>query len=171
MRNNKSLPLKSLTLLSSAAKNVGWRVDGLIYELKELGNFHKTLRTLYEAIEIANQVKDGDVSYPGSTSTDLGMKIEFRRVPPSSVSLYHVLRSNEFSRSVSFTYPQKGTPALQDLSFTIEPGQLCVIVGENGCGKVCQSRPTVGYCLTFPVHRTYFCHHPEQHSESPRKIV
>ncbi|KAG8748264.1 hypothetical protein FRC10_007654 [Ceratobasidium sp. 414] len=26
-------------------------------------------------------------------------------------------------------------PVLRDLSFTIKSGQLCVIVGENGCGK------------------------------------
>ncbi|KAF8307960.1 P-loop containing nucleoside triphosphate hydrolase protein, partial [Clavulina sp. PMI_390] len=37
--------------------------------------------------------------------------------------------------SVSFKYPRKDDDVLSDLSFTIQPGQLCVIVGENGCGK------------------------------------
>ena len=80
MRNNKALPLKALTLLGNSADSVGWRVDRLIYELKELGGFNKTLRTLYEAIEIVNQIKDGDISYPGPTSTELGMKVEFKCV-------------------------------------------------------------------------------------------
>jgi ABC-type multidrug transport system fused ATPase/permease subunit len=37
---------------------------------------------------------------------------------------------------VTFSYPEAGTPALRDMSFTIEPGQLCVIVGENGSGSM-----------------------------------
>ena len=52
----------------------------LVHELKRLGGFNKTLRTLYEAIEIVNQIEDGDTPYPGPTSTDLGMKIEFKCV-------------------------------------------------------------------------------------------
>ena len=95
MRNNKALPLKSLTLLSNSAASVGWRVDRLVYELKQLGGFNKTLRTLYEAIEIVNQIKDGDISYPGPTSTELGMKVEFKCVCRLLLSRH--MRLNEVS--------------------------------------------------------------------------
>ena len=38
-------------------------------------------------------------------------------------------------RNVSFRYPGSDKDALSDVSFTIEPGQLVVIVGVNGSGK------------------------------------
>ncbi|CUA73210.1 ATP-binding cassette, subfamily C, bacterial [Rhizoctonia solani] len=38
-------------------------------------------------------------------------------------------------KDVSFGYPSAPNKVLNSLSFKIEPGQLCVIVGENGCGK------------------------------------
>ncbi|MGH7904279.1 MAG: ABC transporter ATP-binding protein [Candidatus Dormibacteraceae bacterium] len=36
---------------------------------------------------------------------------------------------------VSFSYGPKGRPALQDVSFAIEPGQLIALVGPSGAGK------------------------------------
>ncbi|NKB67596.1 MAG: ATP-binding cassette domain-containing protein [Candidatus Latescibacteria bacterium] len=39
------------------------------------------------------------------------------------------------ARDLSFTYPQADNPALEDLSFTIEPGQRIALVGANGSGK------------------------------------
>ena len=36
---------------------------------------------------------------------------------------------------VSFTYPDADTPALQDVSFSVEPGQTLALVGESGAGK------------------------------------
>ena len=36
---------------------------------------------------------------------------------------------------VSFTYPGGSSPALSDVSFTLEPGERLALVGENGAGK------------------------------------
>jgi ATP-binding cassette subfamily B protein len=36
---------------------------------------------------------------------------------------------------VSFTYPGADTPALEDVSFRLRPGQSLALVGENGSGK------------------------------------
>ena len=78
IRSSKKLPLKSLTLLSNSAADLGWRINNLQRELKELSDFNKVIRTLYEAIDIVNQIQDGALSYPGETSVEEGMKIEFR---------------------------------------------------------------------------------------------
>jgi energy-coupling factor transporter ATP-binding protein EcfA2 len=37
-----------------------------------------------------------------------------------------------FSRDVTFQYPNAEKTAIDGLSFTIEPGSICVIVGDNG---------------------------------------
>lgn len=50
----------------------------------------------------------------------------------SRSSVRYAYAQTALRRDVSFTYPDAPRPALQDMSFKIEPGQLCVIVGENG---------------------------------------
>ena len=52
-------------------------------------------------------------------------------------SLSHRAEGFANPTEMTFTYPKKDVPVLQDMTFVIQPGQLCVIVGENGCGKVC----------------------------------
>ncbi|KAF8323976.1 P-loop containing nucleoside triphosphate hydrolase protein [Clavulina sp. PMI_390] len=113
--NGSSFPLTSLTLLTNTTKSLGWKIDDVVRSLRDIAGFHTTLRTLYEVLAIENQVKDGDHDYPLSSNDGLGMKIEFK--------------------SVSFSYPEEKSQSLDDMSFVIGAGQLCVIVGENGCGK------------------------------------
>ena len=46
----------------------------------------------------------------------------------------HSSRGIEF-RNVSFTYPGRSEPALDDVSFTIDLGETIALVGKNGAGK------------------------------------
>lgn len=45
------------------------------------------------------------------------------------------LRQGLVFENVSFAYPGKERPALQNISFTLKPGQKIALVGENGSGK------------------------------------
>ncbi|MFL5829556.1 MAG: ABC transporter ATP-binding protein [Solirubrobacteraceae bacterium] len=38
-------------------------------------------------------------------------------------------------RSVFKRYPGRDTPAVEDLSFEVPPGEICVLIGPSGCGK------------------------------------
>ena len=43
-------------------------------------------------------------------------------------------------RNVSKTYAGSATPAIQDLSFEVPAGEVCVLVGPSGCGKTTAMR-------------------------------
>ncbi|KDQ19843.1 hypothetical protein BOTBODRAFT_142532 [Botryobasidium botryosum FD-172 SS1] len=82
-----------------------------------LSSFRK-IRDFYEIINIPNRIVDGTEAYPITDLVDngaWGTGIEFK--------------------NVSFRYPGAERNCLQDVSFTIKAGQLCVIVGANGEGK------------------------------------
>jgi len=53
----------------------------------------------------------------------------------------------EFSH-VTFAYPT-GEPVLQDISFTVKPGQTVAIVGQTGTGKT--TLMSWSTALTMPV--------------------
>ena len=46
--------------------------------------------------------------------------------------------------SVSFTYPSRTEPSLQDITITIEPDQVVALVGENGSGKTTLAKLLAG---------------------------
>src|SRR3954465_15940348 len=43
-------------------------------------------------------------------------------------------------RHVSKRYPGQQQPAIEDLSFTVDAGEICVLVGPSGCGKTTAMR-------------------------------
>ncbi|KAG9120881.1 hypothetical protein FRC07_003404 [Ceratobasidium sp. 392] len=108
--------LSSLVLMQQAAnslQNTFWRV---IYSGSNMSNLFKNTLALYEVLELKSAMADGTIVYPEEKYKDgKGVSIEFK--------------------SVDFRYPMTDKLVLKDLSFSIKSGQLCVIVGENGCGK------------------------------------
>src|ERR1700709_430391 len=43
-------------------------------------------------------------------------------------------------RHVAKRYPGQDKPAIEDLSFTVDAGEICVLVGPSGCGKTTAMR-------------------------------
>ena len=56
-------------------------------------------------------------------------------VPAEPMRLPDVLDGGIELEHVSLTYPDAPSPALDDVSLTIRPGELVALVGENGAGK------------------------------------
>ncbi|KAG9098266.1 hypothetical protein FS749_004253 [Ceratobasidium sp. UAMH 11750] len=108
--------LSSLVLMQQAANSLQgtfWRV---MYSGRNMTNLFKNALALYEVLELKPAMVDGTVVYPEEKHKDRkGTSIEFK--------------------SVNFQYPMTDKMVLKDMSFSIKSGQLCVIVGENGCGK------------------------------------
>ncbi|KAJ1307532.1 hypothetical protein OPQ81_001629 [Rhizoctonia solani] len=108
--------LSSLVLMQQATSSLQQTLFGMVYNGNNIANLFKNVMSLYEVLELKPTMKDGQVSYPEEEFKDRrGMAIEFK--------------------SVNFKYPMTDKAILKDMSFSIGPGQLCVIVGENGCGK------------------------------------
>jgi ATP-binding cassette subfamily B protein len=59
---------------------------------------------------------------------------------PSSGQLAPTIRGQIEFDSVTFHYPAAPTPAIKDISFTIEPGQIVGIVGRSGSGTTTITR-------------------------------
>ncbi|KAJ7649665.1 P-loop containing nucleoside triphosphate hydrolase protein [Roridomyces roridus] len=71
-----------------------------------------SVQTVYDLEKSVHEMQDGDLAY---SPHEQGMSFELR--------------------NVSFSYPGTTAKALNDVSLSIKPGQLVVIVGSNGSGK------------------------------------
>ncbi|KAG1746811.1 P-loop containing nucleoside triphosphate hydrolase protein [Suillus lakei] len=88
----------------------------LPYRIFNLAARFTGVRDLYEFKNVQNKVVDGIEPFPeNQQSLGGGISVEFS--------------------NVSFQYPDQDRCALRNVSFRIEAGQLCVIVGGNGSGK------------------------------------
>ena len=83
-----------------------------------------------------------DISTSLVNATDF---MEFMEVPAQHTGDIKVegIPKIEF-RNVSFTYPRSDTRAIEDVSFTLNPGDSLAIVGENGAGKTTLIKLMIG---------------------------
>ncbi|KAG8965439.1 hypothetical protein FRC03_000507 [Tulasnella sp. 419] len=100
--------VKTGETLQSTIMNIRWQT-------KSIAETISSIQSLYDIEKIQNEIADGEEHYSPDKEKESAMKVEFR--------------------NVSFSYPGATTPAIRELSFTLPAGSLCVIVGENGCGK------------------------------------
>ncbi|KAH7323318.1 P-loop containing nucleoside triphosphate hydrolase protein [Rhizoctonia solani] len=116
VHNPSGFSLSAMVRMQQANGAMRLAVHTMIWRLKSISDLSNNISTLYEVLSFEPGVVDGDVPYPDEAHIEQkGMAVEFK--------------------SVTFGYPSAPNKVLKDLSFRVEPGQLCVIVGENGCGK------------------------------------
>ncbi|KAG7441611.1 P-loop containing nucleoside triphosphate hydrolase protein [Guyanagaster necrorhizus] len=110
--------MSSIAIMQQTSQNLEWSINCIIYHAMYFHEQCQTLRGIYEAGEVKNLLRDGSTRYPQSDEEKAkGMSFEIR--------------------DLSFSYPgsQNIKPAISNISLSIKPGQLVVIVGGNGSGK------------------------------------
>jgi ATP-binding cassette subfamily B protein len=117
-------------------------ITGGISKLVESGLFIEDYRRFLALPDAAV----GDRVAPQAPAAAVGSSGKRAEGPgrPTSLGVEHV----------SFTYPNAGRPALDDVSLEVRPGEIVALVGENGSGKttlvklICQLyRPQSGRIL------------------------
>lgn len=132
MLQSSSASLGSFTLYRSS-------VQSLIFTARALA---ETLRLAFQgvflmgafcaAMEIQPRLQPTKEALVKYKSTGKGMKIEARYELPFIKTIGGVYLTTD--RNLSYTYPGSHTPALKDVSFTLEAGERLAIVGCNGSG-------------------------------------
>ena len=74
--------------------------------------------------------------------------------PPQPQSLQHPAVGGLEARGLTVHYPGRLQPALEDLSFSIRPGELVAVVGPVGCGKSTLAR-ALGRMVEVPEHQLF----------------
>lgn len=104
-----------LTLYVSAVAQLESALLGIIWNVSLLYESNLFINNLFEFLETPSTMTVRSPQFAASVPTTLKKGIEFR--------------------SVSFKYPGSEHSVLEDVSFTLEPGQTIALVGENGAGK------------------------------------
>ncbi|MFB7668257.1 ABC transporter ATP-binding protein [Kitasatospora sp. NPDC056138] len=107
------LTLGDLTLYTQAAGSVQGSVQGMFNNFSEMYENSLYLTRVYELLAVPATI----------------------RRPANPVPLPRPLRGEIVFEHVSFAYPGSAAPALDDVSFRIEPGRTVAVVGRNGAGK------------------------------------
>ncbi len=105
--------LGALTVFTQAAQQVQGAFQGILGGIQGVYEHGLYLTTLYELLERQPKIHAPENPIPVRRPFQQG--IEFRHV--------------------TYQYPDRDVPALDDVSFTIEPGQTVALVGRNGAGK------------------------------------
>ncbi|KAL5519597.1 hypothetical protein ACEPAH_1280 [Sanghuangporus vaninii] len=115
--DSKSLSMGEFLFIQQASHSMRGLSWGIFWGCTRIHRQLLIIQGLYSLDNIPSHLKDGDASYPPGSDEENqpGAQIEFR--------------------NVSFRYPGSDKNALREVSFTIRPGQIVVIVGVNGSGK------------------------------------
>jgi ATP-binding cassette subfamily B protein len=109
----RRLTIGDLTFYTQAVGSVQSSFQSILGSFTSLYENGLYLSNLFELLDYQPTIRDRPDAVPVSLPLTSG--IEFRRV--------------------SFTYPGKSAPALQDVSFTIDLDETVALVGQNGAGK------------------------------------
>jgi ATP-binding cassette subfamily B protein len=105
--------LGALTVFTQAAAQVQGAFQGILGGIQAIYEHGLYLSTLYELLERQPRIQ----------------------APPHPAPVRRPFRQGIEFRNVTYRYPGRDVPALENVSFTIEPGQTVALVGRNGAGK------------------------------------
>jgi len=105
--------LGALTVFTQAAAQVQGAFQGILGGIQGLYENGLYLSTLYELLEREQKI----------------------RAPEHPAPVRRPFQEGIAFRNVSYQYPGREEKALDDVSFTIDPGQTVALVGRNGAGK------------------------------------
>jgi ATP-binding cassette, subfamily B, bacterial len=111
----------SVALVFQSVENSRSALDQAVVEGARIFENTVYLKTLFGLLDLQ----------PGGMGGALTRPLEAKRLMPDPADKPGVI---EF-RHVTFRYPGSTQPAVNDISFRIEPGQSLALVGENGAGK------------------------------------
>ncbi|TFK24290.1 HlyB/MsbA family ABC transporter [Coprinopsis marcescibilis] len=110
------ISLTSHQLVTSTVQSFSSSLFDLFEQTSSIAEKLQAVRKLYDSSLVPNRLKDGQIPFPEDQARIAqGVELEFR--------------------NVSFRYPGIDTYVLENVSFKIDQGQLCVLVGDNGSGK------------------------------------
>jgi ABC-type multidrug transport system fused ATPase/permease subunit len=114
--NYFDMPLSQLNFVENAIRDIFASITSLQWKLGE-SIIHDMfrVRNLFECADYKSNYSIPADPKPYVSNTR-GMKIEVK--------------------DMTFRYGKKSDPVLEDINFTIEPGQIVSIVGYNGSGKI-----------------------------------
>ena len=110
---SRRLTLGDLTLYTQAVSSVQSSFQNILGSFSSLYEGGLYLNNLFSFLDYEPAIRD----------------------QPDAVALPAVLTAGIEFRNVSFTYPGKKTPALDDVSFTLALDETIALVGQNGAGK------------------------------------
>ncbi|KAF8077616.1 P-loop containing nucleoside triphosphate hydrolase protein [Lyophyllum atratum] len=116
--NPTKFSIASIAVLQQSSTTLRYSLHMILFNANAFQKHVTKLKKLYTVSQKKSQLQDGDLPYPGDNIQNKdGMGFELR--------------------DITFAYPgsQNKTTALTNISLTIKPGQLVVIVGANGSGK------------------------------------
>jgi ATP-binding cassette subfamily B protein len=105
--------LGALTVFTQAAAQVQGAFQGILGGVQGIYENGLYLSTLYELLERQPRIQ----------------------APEHPAPIRHPFQEGIEFRNVSYRYPGRNEPALDNVSFTIDPGQTVALVGRNGAGK------------------------------------
>src|SRR5215211_1821432 len=108
-----TISLGALTVYTQAAQQVQGAFQGLLGGVQGIYEHGLYLSTLYDLLDRQPAI----------------------HAPADPVPIRRPFQTGIEFRHVTYRYPGNDVPALDDVSFTIEPGETIALVGRNGAGK------------------------------------
>ncbi|KAJ7932759.1 P-loop containing nucleoside triphosphate hydrolase protein [Mycena leptocephala] len=114
--NPTGFSLAVIATLHQSESLLSWTFEDTFVSVRNISRLVNSVKAIYDLEHAVHQTKSGDLPYPPlGRPHEQGMPFELK--------------------NVSFSYPGTTAKALDNVTLSIKPGQLLVIVGANGSGK------------------------------------